>query len=85
MHFIEVHFLLCSYINEIALCAMKSSLNSDEIFSLWLQMKLNPPLFSRQSRISSRSDFILLGGYIPPTADLVEKRLAYASLFSWGG
>jgi hypothetical protein len=29
--------------NEIAQSAMKSSLCSDEIFSLRLQMKLNPP------------------------------------------
>ena len=37
---------------------MKSSLRSDEIFSLRLQMKLNPPTISPRSGISSRSDFI---------------------------
>ena len=36
---------------------MKSEQDSDEIFSLRLQMKLNPPLLTRRSRISSRSDF----------------------------
>jgi len=30
-------------VNEIVRCTMKSSLRSDEIFSLRLQMKLNPP------------------------------------------
>jgi hypothetical protein len=32
--------------------------SSDEIFSLRLQMKLNPPLLSPRSGISSRRDFI---------------------------
>ena len=49
-------------LNEIALCAMKSSLCSDEIFGVPPQMKLNPPLLSRRSRISSRSDFIPRSG-----------------------
>ena len=44
--------------NEIVLCTMKSSLRSDEIFSLRLQMKLNPPPLTLRSKISSRSDFI---------------------------
>ena len=37
---------------------MKSSLRSDEIFSLRLQMKLNPPISPAARQISSRSDFI---------------------------
>ena len=37
---------------------MKSSLRSDEIFSLRLQMKLNPPPSPAARQISSRSDFI---------------------------
>ena len=68
-------------LNEIVLCTMKSSHSSDEIFSLWLQMKLNPPLLSLRSRISSRSDFITVGGFLPRSADLVEKALAFASAF----
>ena len=56
------------------LCTMKSSLYSDEIFTLRLQMKSNPPLtnpalagFHREA-ISS-----IAGGFIPQKADLVEK------------
>ena len=52
---------------------MKSSLRSDEIFSLRLQMKLNPPPLTLRSKISSRSDFIHDSGFIPAKADLVEK------------
>ena len=52
---------------------MKSSLRSDEIFSLRLQMKLNPPPLTLRSKISSRSDFIHDSGFIPTKADLVEK------------
>ena len=37
------------------------------------QMKWNPPLLSRRSRISSRSDFIHDSGFIPTKADFVEK------------
>ena len=37
---------------------MKSSLRSDEIFRHRRKMKLNPPLLSPRSGISSRSDFI---------------------------
>ena len=44
--------------NEIVLRTMKSERGSDEIFSLRLQMKLNPPLITPRSEISSRSDFI---------------------------
>ena len=47
-----------SNVNEIVRCTMKSSLSSDEIFSLRLQMKLNPPPSSAVRQISSRSDFI---------------------------
>ena len=52
---------------------MKSSLCSDEIFGVPLQMNLNPPLLSRRSRISSRRDFIHDSGFIPQKADLVKK------------
>jgi hypothetical protein len=45
------------YINKIVLCTMKSEQGSDEIFSLRLQMKLNPPPYSAARQISSRSDF----------------------------
>ena len=47
--------------------------SSDEIFSLRLQMKLNPPHLTLRSEISSRSDFIHDSGFIPTKADLVEK------------
>ena len=57
--------------NEIVLCTVKSEQGSDEIFSLRLQMKLNPPLLFPRSGISSRSDFIhqrwiysAIGGFI---------------------
>ena len=46
-----------SHVNEIVRCTMKSSLRSDEIFSLQLQMKSNPPT-SAVRQISSQSDFI---------------------------
>ena len=59
--------------NEIVRCTMKSSRCSDEIFSLRLQMKLNPPYLSPRSGISSRSDFIHDSGFIPTKADLVKK------------
>jgi len=54
-----------SNVNEIVRCTMKSSLSSDEIFSLRLQMKLNPPPLTLRSKISSRSDFIHDSGFIP--------------------
>ena len=44
--------------NEIVRCTMKSELGSDEIFGVPPLMKLNPPLLSPRSGISSRSDFI---------------------------
>ena len=47
--------------------------SSDEIFSVPPQMKLNPPLLTLRSKISSRSDFIHDSGFIPQKADLVEK------------
>ena len=59
--------------NEIVLRTMKSERGSDEIFSLRLQMKLNPPPLTLRSKISSRSDFIHDSGFIPLKADLVEK------------
>jgi len=37
---------------------MKASQGSDEIFSLLLQMKLNPPLLTQRSWISAQSDFV---------------------------
>ena len=51
---------------------MKSSRCSDEIFGLWLQMKLNPPPLTLRSKISSRSDFIHDSGFIPTKPDLVD-------------
>ena len=45
------------HFNEIVLRTMKSSRCLDEIFGVTPQMKLNPPLLSRRSRISSRGDF----------------------------
>ena len=46
--------------------------SSDEIFGVPPQMKLNPPILSRRSRISSRSDFI-------------HRRWIYSAIggFSW--
>ena len=54
-------------INEIVRCTMKSSLGSDEIFSLRLQMKSNPPIFCR------KADFIAKR-FHPPQVDLFRKR-----------
>ena len=48
-------------------------MNSDEIFGVPPQMKLNPPSSPAARQISSRSDFIHDGGFIPTKADLVEK------------
>ena len=63
--------------NEIVLRTVKSSLRSDEIFSLRLQMKLNPPISPAARQISSTA-----GGFLPPTADLTEKsRLLSQSAF----
>jgi len=36
-------------------------------------MKSNPPPLTLRSKISSRSDFIHVSGFIPTKADLVEK------------
>ena len=47
--------------------------SSDEIFSLRLQMKSNPPTLTLRSKISSRSDFIHLRWIYSAEADLVEK------------
>ena len=52
---------------------MKSKTGLDEIFSLRLQMKLNPYFKTLQCKISPRSDFIHSSGFIPTKADLVEK------------
>ena len=57
---------------------MKSSAKaSDEI-------KSSVSFFPR-SGISSQSDFIHASGFLPPSADLVEKSTANAVLFSGGG
>ena len=64
---------------------MKSSLRSDEIFGVPPQMKLNPPPFPAARQISSRSDFITAGGFLPPTADLVEKSQVLRLGFFLGG
>ena len=51
----KIFFAFCikvlnsSNVNEIVHCTMKSSLSSDEIFSLRLQMKSNPPIFCRKA------------------------------------
>jgi hypothetical protein len=55
--------------------------SSDEIFSLRLQMKLNPPPLTLRSKISSRSDFIHDSGFIPTKADLVEKSTCFRKCF----
>ena len=53
---------------------MKSSLRSDEIFSLRLQMKLNPPHPSpREAGFHREAISSTEGGFLPPSADLVEK------------
>ena len=59
---------ICKLLRSFGSAKMKSSLRSDEIFRLRLQMKLNPPLLSPQSGISSRSNFIssTAGGFLPP-------------------
>ena len=56
-----------SNVNEIVRCTMKSSLGSDEIFSLRLQMKSNPPIFCR------KADFIAKR-FHPPQVDLFRRR-----------
>jgi hypothetical protein len=53
---------------------MKSSLRSDEIFSLRLQMKLNPPRLSpREAGFHRAAISSTAGGFHPPKADLAEK------------
>ena len=59
--------------NEIVRCTMKSERGSDEIFSLRLQMKLNPPPLTLRSKISSRSDFIHEVDLFRVRSDLTEK------------
>ena len=70
--------------NEIVQSTMKSK-------RAWMkssalpQMKLNPS-FSRRSRISSRSDFIHLNGFIPSVkTDLVENNLNFKQLRLFSG
>ena len=62
---------------------MKSSLRSDEIFSLRLQMKLNPPHPSpREAGFHREAISSTEGGFLPPQADLAEKsRLLSQSAF----
>ena len=69
----KIFFAVCnkdsnpSNVNEIVRCTMKSSLSSDEIFSLRLQMKSNPPIFCR------KADFIAKR-FHPPQVDLFRRR-----------
>ena len=53
----------CKIVNEIVLRTMKSERGSDEIFSLRLQMKLNP------SSLPAKRDFIAKR-FHPPKVDL---------------
>ena len=50
------------------------------LYEVFRKNKQNASL-SLRSRISSRSDFITAGGFLPQSADLVEKALAFASAF----
>ena len=60
--------------------------SSDEIFSLRLQMKLNPPPPSRRSRISSRSDFIHRRWISSANGGFNwKKQIAFAICFFWQG
>ena len=52
---------------------VKSSRGSDEIFSLRLQMKLNPPPHPREAGFHREAISPTEGGFLPQTADLVEK------------
>ena len=69
----KIFFVSCikvsnpSNVNEIVRCTMKSSLSSDEIFSLRLQMKSNPPIFCH------KADFIAKR-FHPPQVDLFRRR-----------
>ena len=64
--------------NEIVRCTMKSSRCSDEIFSVSPQMKLNPPLLSRRSRISST-----IVDLFRVRSDLVEKSTPESCTINW--
>ena len=55
--------------NEIVLRTMKSERGSDEIFGVPPQMKLNPPPSPAE------------GGFLPPSADLVEKSTCLRKCF----
>ena len=52
---------------------VKSSRGSDEIFSLRLQMKLNPPPHPREAGFHREAISPTEGGFLPPQADFVEK------------
>ena len=53
---------------------MKSSLRSDEIFSLRLQMKLNPSFSPREAGFHREAISSTAGGFIPSArTDLTEK------------
>ena len=49
--------------------------SSDEILSLWLKMKLNPPYPSpREAGFHREAISSTAGGFLPRAADLVEKK-----------
>ena len=52
---------------------MKSSLRSDEIFGVPPQMKLNPSYSPREAGFHREAISSTAGGFLPPSADLVEK------------
>ena len=60
---------------------MKSERCSDEIFSLRLQMKLNPSYSPREAGFHREAISSTEGGFIPPKADLVEKKHCVRSAF----
>ena len=63
------------FYNEIARSAMKSEQSSDEILSLRLKMKLNPPRTApREAGFHREVISSTEGGFLPPLADLAEKK-----------
>ena len=72
----KVHFVQIPQeagLHEIVRCTVKSSLCSDEIFSLWLQMKLNPPIRRRDGFHPHRGFHRRRGFHPPARVDLVEN------------
>ena len=59
---------------------VKSSRGSDEIFSLRLQMKLNPPPHPREAGFHREAISSTEGGFLPPQADLTEKSHSLARM-----